>query len=117
MQRPLELEFKDMPPSAAVEKLIRNRMAKLEQFYDRITGCRVIVLDPHQHHHQGKKFQVHIRLTVPGAVLVSSHDSDERGHEDAHVAVRDSFDAVQRQLEDYVRKQRGEVKAHAPRAN
>jgi hypothetical protein len=28
------------------------------------------------------------------------------------VAIRDAFDASRRQLEDYVRRQRGDVKAH-----
>jgi hypothetical protein len=35
-------------------------------------------------------------------------------HEDPYVAVRDAFPAVQRQLEDYERERRGDVKRHAP---
>jgi cold shock CspA family protein len=34
-------------------------------------------------------------------------------HEDAHVAVRDAFDALRRRLQDHVRDSRGEVKLHA----
>jgi len=48
-------------------------------------------------------------LTVPGAELVANHTQ----HEDVYVAIRDAFDAMSRQLEDYARKQRGEVKTHA----
>jgi ribosome-associated translation inhibitor RaiA len=33
-------------------------------------------------------------------------------HEDVYVAIRDAFDAMSRQLEDFARKQRGEVKTH-----
>jgi ribosome-associated translation inhibitor RaiA len=113
MQTPLEIEFKDMPTSAALEQLIRDKVAKLEQLHDRITSCRVTVLEPHRHNHQGKQFHVHIRLAVPGNVLVTSHDSGDKGHEDANVAVRDAFTAIRRQLENHVQLQRGDVKEHS----
>ncbi|MBL6751761.1 MAG: ribosome-associated translation inhibitor RaiA [Nevskia sp.] len=112
MEMPLELEFKNMTASPALEAVIREKVAKLERFHDRITGCRVTVEEPHRHQHQGKQYQVHIRLMVPGAVLVSSHDAGDKGHDDPNVAVRDAFDAMRRQLEDHVRIHRGEVKKH-----
>jgi hypothetical protein len=34
---------------------------------------------------------------------------------DVHVALRDAFDAARRQLEDYARRRRHEVKTHAER--
>jgi cold shock CspA family protein len=37
-----------------------------------------------------------------------------QAHEDVYVAVRDAFDAAKRQLEDYGRRQRGDIKAHTP---
>jgi ribosomal subunit interface protein len=107
MQMPLELEFKNMPPSAALERLIRNKVAKLERFYDRIIGCRVVV--GALHHRQGSQLHVHVRLVVPDSILVTSEDD---GYEDAHIAVSNAFDAIRRQLEEYVRMQRGDVKAH-----
>ncbi len=113
MQTPLEIEFKDMPTSPALEQMIRDKVAKLEHLHDRITSCRVTIEAPHRHHHQGKQFHVHIRLVVPGAVLVTSHDSEDKGHDDANVAVRDAFTAIRRQLENHVQVQRGDVKGHS----
>jgi ribosome-associated translation inhibitor RaiA len=113
METPLELEFKHMTASVALEGIISGRVAKLERLHDRITACRVSVEASHQQHHHGKQFQVHVRLVVPGAVLVSSHDAGKTAHEDANVAVRDAFDAIQRQLEDHIRVHRGDVKAHS----
>lgn len=113
MQTPLEIEFNDMPVSPALEQIIRDKVAKLEQLHDRITSCRVTVEEPHRHHHQGKQFHVHIRLAVPGAVLMTSRDSSDKGHEDAYVAVRDAFAAIRRQLESHVQMQRGDVKEHS----
>ena len=113
MQLPLEIEFIDMAASAALETIIREKVSKLEKIHDRIIGCRVTVEEPHRHNHQGKQFRVNVRLTVPGAVLVSSHDNQDKGHEDANVAVRDAFTAIRRQLESHVRIQRGDVKEHS----
>lgn len=112
MQIPLEIDYRNLEPTPALAAVIRKKTAKLEQFYDRITGCHVTLEAPHRHHHQGKQFQVHIRLTLPGKVLAVSHASGNQAHEDAYVAIRDAFAAAQRQLEDYVRIRRGVTKTH-----
>jgi len=109
MQIPLQVTFRDMEHSDAVETRIREKADKLQRYYDRIMGCRVVVEMPQRHKHQGKLHSVRIDLTVPGAELVANHTQ----HEDVYVAIRDAFDAMSRQLEDYARKQRGEVKTHA----
>ena len=54
MQTPLQITFRDMESSAAVEENIREKAGRLEQFYDQIMSCRVMVEAPHGHHHQGR---------------------------------------------------------------
>ena len=114
MQIPLQITFRDMEPSEAVEARIREKTAKLEQFYDRITSCRVIVESPHGHHHQGRLFQIHIDLGVPDGELVVSqaHHHKDHSHEDVYVALRDAFNAAQRQLQSHVAMRRGHIKQH-----
>jgi ribosome-associated translation inhibitor RaiA len=112
MEMPLELVFKDIASSPALEEIIRDKVAKLERFHDRITGCRVTIEAPHRHHQKGKQYHVHIRLIVPGTVLTVSHDAGDKGHDDPNVAVRDAFDAMRRQLENYMQVRRGDVKVH-----
>lgn len=109
MKIPLQVTFRDIPSSEAVETRIHEKAEKLNRFYDRIMGCRVVVEMTQRHKHQGKLHSVRIDLTVPGAELVANHAQDE----DVYVAIRDAFTAITRQLEDYVSKQRGDVKAHA----
>ncbi|MDX1697606.1 MAG: HPF/RaiA family ribosome-associated protein, partial [Thiohalobacterales bacterium] len=101
-------------PSDAIEARIREKAEKLEQFYDHIMGCRVMVEAPHGHHHQGRLYQVRIDLTVPDGELVTTHEHHHRdhAHEDVYVAIRDAFDTMKRQLQDHVRKRRGKVKQH-----
>jgi ribosome-associated translation inhibitor RaiA len=115
---PLKITFRDIKQSEAIEARIREEAAKLEEFADRITGCRVNVEAHHRRHHQGTVYHVRILLTVPGTELVVSRDPErDHAHEDAYVAVRDAFDAARRQLQEWTRRRRGNVKTHgAPSA-
>lgn len=108
MQRPLQIVFRDIHPSEAVETHIKEKAEKLEQFYSHIVGCKVTVGLAGKHQQQGKLFNVRVDIAAPGAELVVNRDL----HEDMYVALRDAFDAARRRLEDYGRRQRGEVKLH-----
>jgi len=113
MKLPLQITFKGMDPSPAIEARIRERAQKLERFYDRIMSCRVVVEAPHRHHYKGNLYHIALDLTVPrGEIVVNRNDERNHAHEDVHVAIRDAFAAAARQLEDYGRKQRGDVKVH-----
>jgi ribosomal subunit interface protein len=114
MQIPLEISFRNMDPSPAVEARIREKAEKLERFHDRIIGCTVVVEAPHRHQHKGKLYTVRIDISVPGKdVVVDRTKPLNHAHEDVYVAVRDAFAAAVRRLEDHARRMRGDVKTHA----
>lgn len=107
------ITFRNMEPSAALETTIREKVAKLDEFSSEIMSCRVMVEAEHRHRHQGNLYHVRVDLTVPGKEIVAKRTPTEhQSYEDIYVAVRDAFDATRRQLEDYARKRRREVKAH-----
>jgi ribosomal subunit interface protein len=111
MQVPLEIRFHNMDRSAAIEDDIRERAKKLERFAEDIVSCRVTVEAPHRRRRQGHLYRVSVDIRVPGGEVVASRDPGaDHSHEDAHVAVRDAFDAARRQLQDLVRARRGDVK-------
>jgi ribosome-associated translation inhibitor RaiA len=111
MQVPLQITFRGIPHSDAVETAIRERAAKLDEFFPRIISCRVTVEADHHHHHKGNLYHVHIDLGVPNKDIVVSRDQhDNLAHTDIYVVIRDAFDAAKRQLQEYARVQRGEVK-------
>lgn len=141
MEIPLQITFRNVLPSKAIEDNIREKTSKLESFYDRIMGCRVIVAAPHRHHRKGKAYEVRIDITVPGGELVinrspkrlktaglpvtdgpetqlieSREPSKHGAHTDVYVAVRDAFNAAGRKLQDYARRQSGAVKLHESRS-
>ncbi len=113
MQLPLQITFRHMEKSDALDAAIRKRAAQLDQFHDHIMSCRVVVEPHHKHKHKGNLFCIHINLKTPGREIVVSRESDlHQAHEDAYVAVRDAFDALRRQVEDHARRQKGKVKTH-----
>ncbi|MFI3156259.1 MAG: HPF/RaiA family ribosome-associated protein [Methylococcaceae bacterium] len=113
MQIPLQITFRGIPHSDAVEAKIREKVSKLERFYAHIMGCRVAVESEHHRHHQGNQYHIRLDITTPRKELVISRDHhDKKAYEDVYVAMRDAFNAATRQLEDYARVQRGKVKTH-----
>ncbi len=114
MEVPAKIVFEDMEPSDFVESRIREEIGKLEHFYGRITSCRVVVSEPHRHKTKGKLFHVRITLSLPGGgtIVVNENKHDKHAHEDIYVAIRDTFAAARRQLQDHARKRGGKVKSH-----
>jgi ribosomal subunit interface protein len=113
MQIPIEVTFRNMDRSDAVEAAVFEKSKKLERFFDRIVSCRVVVEAPHRRHTKGRLYNVRIDIGVPGKEIVVNHNGPKNhAHEDVYVAIRDAFNAAARRLEDHSRKVRGEVKTH-----
>src|SRR5512134_608722 len=124
---PLQISFRNMELSEAVEARVREEVAKLETFYKGIMHCRVMIELPHKHRRKGDLYHVRIDLRVPGAELVikkapslhaslrqsdaekqaKSHEANV-AHKDAFVVIRDAFKEARRQLQDYARRTRGQ---------
>ena len=131
MQIPLQVTFRNVKSSEALEEWIREEAAKLETFYDRIMGCRVAVEMLHSHHRKGSRYHVRIDLTMPGGEIVIKREPnvtdrmESAGRKKAlkqlevdapqkhlRLAISSAFKAAGRKLQDYGRRQRGDVKVH-----
>ncbi|MBT8125518.1 MAG: HPF/RaiA family ribosome-associated protein [Gammaproteobacteria bacterium] len=113
MQSPVQITFRGFEHSDFVEEKIREKAKKLDHYYPHISHCRVVIEAEHHRHHQGNLYDVRIDITVPDKeIVVSRKKHDNHAHEDAYVAIRDAFNAARRQLEDYARVHRGDVKSH-----
>lgn len=108
MQCPIQITFHGIPRSDAVETHIREKMEKLEQFCSHMIASKATVEIAGKHKHQGQLFKVQLNITVPDKELVINRGT----HEDIYVVLRDTFDAAKRQLEDYERRRRGDIKFH-----
>ncbi len=105
----VEVVFRGVERSAAVEEHVRDNVAKLERLHHEVSSCRVTIGLPQHSQQQGKLYDVHIELAVRGKDLIVNRAT---GQEDMYAALRDAFDAAKRQLDDHARAQRGEVKHH-----
>jgi cold shock CspA family protein/ribosome-associated translation inhibitor RaiA len=110
---PLQIAFRNIDPSPAIEARVRTAARKLARFHGRITSCRVVVAAPEKHHHRERLFVVHINLAVPGgAIWINRGSQLNLAHTDVYVAIRDAFNAAVRRLEDFVRRHESKVKHH-----
>jgi ribosomal subunit interface protein len=102
MPIPVQITFRDIDPSPAIEERIHDHAAKLEAFADRITGFRVVVETQNRRHHKGNLFHVTVDVSVPGNSIVVSRDPKQaHQHEDLYVALRDAFDATRRRIREH----------------
>jgi hypothetical protein len=131
MTIPLHITFRNMKHSAEVEDWIREAAEKLSTFSNRIVGCHVAVEVPHRHHKKGKPLQIRIDLTLPGREIVikrgstgihvipvkgkastSGHVRPNPPYSDLELVIHDAFKSAGRRVQDFARRQRGEIKKH-----
>ena len=113
MQVPLELIFKDIPPTDWIEKLVQEKVRHLEQIHPDIISCHVTIREPHRRHRKGNLAEVGIEVRMSGGTLtVHQRQTDFREHVHFAVAIRDGFAAMTRKVNDWKEKRRGDVKTH-----
>ena len=102
-----QVVFRGIDHSQAVEEAVHKRAEKLERYSDQIQSLRVTLDSPHNNHHKGKVYHVGVEAFLPNHDIVVNHGQhDKHSHEDIYVAIRDSFDAVERQIKEFYEKQR-----------
>jgi hypothetical protein len=125
-----DITYRNMACSEWLDSEIQKRVAKLTTFCPDILSCKVLVEIPHRHHEQGNHFHVRIDITVPGEKIIAgqvptlhliqpdSETARERrsrktvARKDASLALHQAFDAAKRQLREYARVRRYDVKTH-----
>ena len=125
-----DITYRNMACSDWLDAQIQKRAAKLTTFFPDIVSCKVLVEIPHRHHEQGNHFHIRIDIAVPGGKIIagqapSLHLVEPDGasarerrslkaleRKDASLALRQAFDAAKRQLREYARVRRYDVKTH-----
>jgi ribosomal subunit interface protein len=118
MQTQAQVSFDDIPIDDAVRDAALEHIDQLERFCDRITGCHVVIAQPHRHHREGRLYSVHVDVRMPGGEIVVNREHHlDHAHEDVFMALHDAFAAARRRLEDHVRRLRGDEKVHEARGS
>jgi cold shock CspA family protein len=104
MQIPAEITWHNMDPIPHVAKRINHRIIR----------CHVVVEAPHQRHRQGNQYEVRVDVTTPGGQFsIGRRPGDDHAHTRLLVAVRDAFDAMERQLRRWNDEHSGRPEVHA----
>src|SRR5262245_43731759 len=101
MTTPLEVSFHGIQSSAAIEQLVRERVAKLQKHFARMTSCRVAIEVPQRSADKPKVYQVKIEIGVPrrSAIVVCHDCKGSHANADLPRAIRDAFDSALRQVD------------------
>lgn len=128
---PVQLTFRNAVSTEKLEAEIRDRAQKLNLFYPPIMKCQVLIEGSARQQKKGYSFQIRIRLTLPGGEIVVNraptlrpedreegterHRTEmETGRKHLEGAIKQAFDAARRQLQNYARRKRVDVKSHEP---
>ena len=98
MQTPLRITFRHMTASAALERRVREHVDHLERLHDSLTGGDVVITAPADHRQHGTPFDVRINVTLTDRHLHVHNGSANPAHADPYLALRDSFDALERMM-------------------
>jgi ribosome-associated translation inhibitor RaiA len=101
MPIPIQITYRGLPSSEAIEQNVHKRAARLERFRPGITACHVTIEVPHHHHQRGNHYRVQVELGLPGGPLVVTRgNADNQAYEDVYLVIRDAFSAALRRLEE-----------------
>lgn len=99
MTNEFQVVFHNIDQSSAINEAVQKRISKLERYSDQIITGRVVLDSPHNNHHKGKVYSVGLEIHTPTKeVRVNQEQHDNHAHEDLYVAIRDAFNAAERQL-------------------
>lgn len=110
---PVQITFRHMDPSPALEAHIHELAGHLDRYSAHIQRCHVVIEPPSAHHHHAP-FSITVEIRVPGEDIVAGREHGASPvHEDAYAAVADAFRAAARRLDQYQAKRQHPVKAHS----
>lgn len=115
MHSPIDVTFQGMSPSAALQASIEHHLERLERVAPHLQTCCATVQRNEARHRQGNQYLVRVRVTLPGGEFEAGHTPvPDHSHDNPYVAVRDTFNTLRRQLEDFAQIRRGDIKTHLP---
>ena len=101
MKPAVDVVYRDLDSSAALNDIITKKLEKLSRYTDQIIHSRVVLDAPHQHKHKGKQYRASIELDIKGHPVAITQDD-----ESIHVAVRDAFSSAERKVKQLAARHR-----------
>lgn len=104
----LEVTYRDVERSEAIDSLIAEKLAKLERLCSYINSCHIAIEKVNDRPSHGSPYRVRIDLTLPPnhELVADSNPTDTNQHVGLDTVVRDAFSKIERQLKAQTRQQR-----------
>ncbi len=114
----LEVVYRDVEKSDAIETLIQEKLDKLERLCNYISSCHIAVEKVHDRPSHGSPYRVRIDLTVPPnhEIVADSNPGDTNQYVELDTVVRDAFSKAERQLKELTQRQRESEKTQGDAA-
>lgn len=107
MTNEFQVVYHNIDQTEAISEAVQKRIDKLERYCDHIINGRVVLDSPHNNHHKGKVYSVTLEIHTPELeVRVNQGQHDNHSHEDLYIAIRDAFNAAERQFKSIDKKHR-----------
>lgn len=103
----VEVHFHGIEKSDAIEERVREKIAKLQKHFERMTSCRVGIEVPQRSTPQRPKvYQIKIEIGMPrrSPVVVTHERVGSRANEELGLAIRDAFEAATRKIDSLAAK-------------
>ncbi|MBE9043221.1 HPF/RaiA family ribosome-associated protein [Pleurocapsales cyanobacterium LEGE 10410] len=109
-----EITYRNLERTPAIDNLIQEKIAKLEQFCDYMNSCRIVVEKDKDSPISGSPYRVSIDITIPHSREIAVVENPDTGKQytPLETVIRDAFEAARRQIVSISTEQQGERKVH-----
>lgn len=107
MKVPPEITYRGVDKTDAIQALIDEKIAKLEQVCDHISSCHIAIEKNQDRPRERSPYRVRLDITVPPnhELAAESTMSDRTDYAELDTVVRDAFNKAWRQLRDLSKQQ------------
>lgn len=101
MKSAVDVVYRDLASSTAINETITKKIEKLNRYTDQIVHSRIVLDTPHNHKHKGKQFRASLEIDLKGSPIAITQDN-----ESIHLAIRDAFITAERKIKQLSARQR-----------
>ncbi|BAZ80746.1 MAG: cold shock domain-containing protein [Sphaerospermopsis kisseleviana] len=108
-----EITYRNVEKSEAIDNLVHEKIAKLENICNYINSCHIAIEKIHDRPRSGSPYRVRIDLTVPPGHELAAEKNPGEGvqYQPLDAVVRETFDAMRQQLVKLTQLQRASEQA------
>ena len=118
MRVPPEVSYRGITKTPELDRLVSEKIEKLETFYHQISSCHIAIEKIHDHPDSGSPCRVRIDITVPEDREIVIDKSPDKGKallkQPVEALIRDAFDVANRKLKELNEQQHNHKKTHIP---